>query len=348
MMQKTIFVYFLGVLFLFAGCRKDPVEPNLFEQGILIVNEGLFQTGNGTLSWIDRQSELVSHEVFSAANDGLLLGNIAQSAAYDQEHFYIAVNNAARVVVADRKNMKFKYEIPGIQQPRFVQATTGNKLYVSAWGNGFSGAFHIFNSTTGQSIHTINGLKGPEEFFVTETEILVPASGGFGNHNVIYRIDPVNGNLKGSLVVADRPVKIVGVGGVPYLICSGKFDFTDPNNNTPGALYRIDQDQVVYLTELPNGARNLVYMEQNASLYFINGVQLGQYQIGNGSIIYHELSISTPNGLYSAFWNGKMHLILSDAKDYVSTGEVHVLDLIGNTIKKYPSGIIPGYILSVE
>jgi hypothetical protein len=143
-------------------------------------------------------------------------------------------------------------------------------------------------------------------------------------------------------------VKIVDVDGVPYLICSGKFDFTDPNNNTPGALYRIDQDQAVYLTELPQGVRNLVYIKENASLYFINGVLLGQYQIANGSIVYHDLSISTPNGLYSAIWNGKMRLLLSDAKDFVSTGEVHVLDLIGNTIKQYPSGIIPGYILSVE
>ncbi len=348
MTQKTAIILLFSTLFLSMGCRKDPVEPNLFEQGILIVNEGLFQTGNGTLSWIDNQTDLVSHEVYSTANEGLLLGNIAQSATYDQDHFYISVNNASRVVVADRGSMKFKYEIPGIQQPRFVQATTGNKLYVSAWGDGFEGAFHIFNSNTGQSIHTINGLKGPDEFLITETEILVPASGGFGNHNVIYRIDPVNGILKDSLVVADRPVKIVNVDGVPYLICSGKFDFTDPNNNTSGALYRIDQDQVVYLTELPNGVRNLVYMKENASLYFINGVQLGQYQIANGSIDYHNMSISTPNGLYSALWNGKLHLVLSDAKDFVSTGEVHILDLTGSTLKQYPSGIIPGYILSVE
>ncbi|CAN5613090.1 hypothetical protein BH23THE1_BH23THE1_11490 [soil metagenome] len=348
MMQKTIFAFFLSTLFLFIGCRKDPVEPNLFDRGILIVNEGLFQTGNGTLSWIDIKTEQVSHEVYSTANDGLLLGNIAQSATYDKDHFYIAINNAARVVVTDRKSMKFKYEIQGVQQPRFVQAAEGDQLYVSAWGDGFDGAFHIYNSKTGQSIYTISGLKGPEEFFISETEILVPASGGFGNHNVIYRIDKVNGILIDSFVVADRPVKIVGIGGVPYLICSGKFDFTDPNNNTPGALYRIDQDQAVFVTELPNGVRNLVYMKENTSLYFVNGNRLGQYQISNGSIYYHNMSISTPNGLYSAIWNGKMYLVLSDAKDFVSTGEVHILDLSGNTLKQYSSGLIPGYILSVE
>ena len=70
------------------------------EQGLFIVNEGMFQYGNATLSYYDPETKTVENEVFHRAN-AFKLGDVAQSMTLHNGVGWIAVNNSHVVFAVD-------------------------------------------------------------------------------------------------------------------------------------------------------------------------------------------------------------------------------------------------------
>ena len=70
------------------------------ERGLFIVNEGMFQYGNATLSYYDPETKTVENEVFHRAN-AFKLGDVAQSMTLHNGVGWIAVNNSHVVIAVD-------------------------------------------------------------------------------------------------------------------------------------------------------------------------------------------------------------------------------------------------------
>lgn len=346
--NQWFFLLFVSIT-LFTGCHKE--DPGLsqgeFENGILVVNQGLFQSGKGTLDFLHPDGVSISHEIFETANSGQILGNVAQSATFNNEFLFIAMNNSAKIVVADRKNMKFVRDISGINQPRYMVADQSH-LIVSAWGDGFLGSVNVYNSTTGSLIHEITGFSGPEQMLQTAQGIFVPCSGGFGTDSRVYLINPQTAIKLDSFIVSDRPLSLVQAGNDIYLLCSGKFDWIDPSNNTPGGLWHWNGTGFSKVADLPNGVRELTYLPSNQSLYFLNGSTLGKLDLNSGGFNYSNIEAAVPNALSSVELNGVDYLLIADALDYVSAGKVYFVDSQGATLRSFNTGIIPGYFMKMD
>jgi hypothetical protein len=346
MKNSSVLISFLSILF-FVSCKKE-IDNGIFSSGgILVVNEGLFQTGTGELSWIDAKTEQVQQNVFSLSNDGLLLGNVANSAAISSNLIFVAVNNAQRIVAADRSSFKYQFQIVDISQPRYMLVPNDSILIVTAWGDGFSGSLSKVNLIQRGVEKTISGLKGPEEAAVWRNELLVPSSGGFGTHNMIYRVDLENFNIVDSILVGDRPVKIVVVDNIPFLICSGKFSFLDPTLNTPGGLYRVSTNGADLLTELPNGTRGLCHLKEFESLFSFEGNTIYKYHLPTQTLSSFSSPATTSYALHEVTWNGKQYLAVCDAKDYISAGEIFLIDGNGNLVRRWNTGMIPAYTINL-
>ena len=61
-MKNTIWVFLLSVL-AFASCGDDTEAKKEFKDGVIVVNQGLFQTGTGTLTFKERGSSTVVQDL---------------------------------------------------------------------------------------------------------------------------------------------------------------------------------------------------------------------------------------------------------------------------------------------
>lgn len=339
------FVVF-SLLSLLLSCSKEKIQGGKFENGLLVVNEGLFQTGNGTLTWIDEKTKEISRDIVASENEGLLLGNVAQSALLDGDKLYVCINNSNRIVVLERNTMKFVREIKEIPQVRYMVAY-GDYVYASAWGDGFWGKVYKIRKSDGFVEGSSKEIRGPEKLCVWNNRILVPASGGFGNDNKVFVLDPLSLAIRDSFAVSDRPVDIQIRNNTPYLICSGKMDFFDPSNNTPGGIYKLENDSVQKLLELETGSRSLCLTSNESIFYFLTGNKIGVYDLRNNRLDYHLSPAITAYNMYVVKWENSNYLALCDAKDFVSSGEIFLVDPQNfQIVNRFTAEIIPSYVVN--
>ena len=351
--MKKLFLYAV-VLFaatLFSCNRKPeplpPVEAVKYGQGIFIVNEGPFQTGTGTLTFYDRNTKVITEDVFMRANDGKELGNIAQSMSVIGDKAYIVVNNAGKVVVADGETLEERGEISGLGQPRYVVDLGDGRVAVSQWGaDGLSGSVAIVNAGSLAVEATIATGAGAEGMLLKDGKLYVANSGGYGVDSTVAVID-LTDNSVSQLVVGRNPSGIVeDANGNLWVLCSGFSDWNDPNNplNAPGKLLRLENGQEVFSIDLPVYSGDLNVSEDGSILYLLAnsepyGMHIGSTALpsesithGQQGIFYYSLGLDPVTG----------HLLLGNAMDYISAGEVDVFQDDGMKVETIPAGIIPG------
>ena len=98
---KTI-TYLVTFSFLVASCSQDdegiPLPLGAYEYGFLVTNEGPFQNGSGTVSFVSDDYLFVDNEIFNQVNSSDL-GNIVQSMGFHGDQAYIVVNNSNKIEV---------------------------------------------------------------------------------------------------------------------------------------------------------------------------------------------------------------------------------------------------------
>ena len=93
------------------------------ERGLFIVNEGMFQYGNATLSYYDPETKTVENEVFHRAN-AFKLGDVAQSMTLHNGVGWIAVNNSHVVFAVDPDTFREVGRITNLTSPRYISFRT--------------------------------------------------------------------------------------------------------------------------------------------------------------------------------------------------------------------------------
>ena len=104
-------------------------------KGLFIVNEGMFQYGNATLSYYDPETKTVENEVFHRAN-AFKLGDVAQSMTLHNGVGWIAVNNSHVVFAVDPDTFREVGRITNLTSPRYIHFVSDEKAYVTQiWDN---------------------------------------------------------------------------------------------------------------------------------------------------------------------------------------------------------------------
>lgn len=300
-------------LFAFTACKKDenetPAPLPKYGNGVFIINEGVFQSGTGTVSFYNKSNNVVEHDLFQQIN-GIPLGNVAQSLTQYGGRTYIVVNNSNKIEVVGAADFKSVGTIDGLVSPRYMTAVSGSKGYVSGWDNKVS----IINLATLQISGYIDAGTGPEKMLLRDDYLFVLNQGGFDIDSTITVINTLTDAVVKTIQVFHKPTGITAQDdGTIWVMCSGRGwnGFPQPGD-TPGHLISIDPQSLELETDLvfPDTdyhPEKLVIDKTSNTLYY-------NYP---GGICRHEIGESTPDVTPFISHAGLFYALGYDPKDKV-------------------------------
>ncbi len=341
-MLKRILFSSVLIFTVFACGKDDNNSSSDYRSGTFIVNEGVFGSGTGTITYLG--SDTQTDDLYAQQNGGQVLGNIAQSMIKFDNKYFIAVNNGAKIVVVNAADFKYIGEIK-IDLPRYF-TSSGGKLYASSWSSDFSSGFinliNAKNLTIEQST-PVNGLV--ERMIIADNNLYATVSATeydqFKNHVVQYDIQ--KDEFVGAIEVGDNSNDIIqDKNGDIWVLCSGLTDWSDFTKNTAGSLHKISGNKSVFNMPLNNGVNKITANKNKDILYFLDGA----------NVISFDVNAPNPEtkSIYSGFYYGiaanpiNDQLYLLNAKDYLQNGEVTILDKDYKAVSSHKTGIIPTFV----
>ncbi len=336
-MNKILYPLIFGV-FLLNACKKESTIPaGKYDSGLIFLNEGVYSSGVGTISFWDRTTKTSITDVYANENNGAKLGNVLQSMTQIGDELYFVVNNSDRIVITD-KNFKYKAQIDSFELPRYMVVYNG-KAYVSQWGNdGLSGSLAIVDLSTKTIIKKIALGKGPENLLLDGDNLYVSMVGGYDKDNRIFKVNLTNESVI-KINVKDNPAQMIKINNVLWVLCKGYFDFANPANSTNGSLVKLEGDVVTNNFDLTTQAESLALTPDNKYLYFLNGgypyvfdiLKSSMKSIGGISKYIYKLG----------FDNVSNRVLLSDPLDYSSNGKVYFMNDQFQLVDSTRAGVIP-------
>lgn len=343
---KNNLVLALSLLILSFSCSSDDdsnqQEPQgAYENGILVTNQGNFEKGNGSVTFVSDDFSYVEQKVFSKVN-GTLLGDTVQSIGFHEDLAYIIVNYSQKIEVVNRYTFQSVATIDsGLSNPRNITFLSG-KGYVTNWGDGSNPSddyVAVIDLEANKVSSTIPVGEGPENIVNNGTTIYVAHQGGHKQNNVVSVIKP-NSEAVTTITVGDVPNSMVFDNqGLLYVLSGGIPAWT--GNETGGQLNVINTSSNTVSATLEFGDNehpsNLSYGE---SLYYtLNG---GVYKLAVGiSTLPTTSVIENINFNFMTIHNNILYGV--DAGDYTSAGTLQSFDLNTNAPKHSKEvGIIPG------
>ncbi|MBD0258500.1 MAG: hypothetical protein ICV83_22515 [Cytophagales bacterium] len=337
----------LGTLLLTACDPKENATPaGKYENGVLIVNEGPFQNGTGTISYYNRSTKTAENDIFQATN-GRPLGNLLQSVSVHNGKAYAVVNNANKIEVADAKNFQSVGVINGLAQPRYFLGINEGKAYVSQWGaDGLTGSVVVIDLNTNAVTKTIATGRGAERMLRVNNNVYVTCSGGYGNDNRVTVLNANTDEVVTTLTVGDNPNGIqLDANNKIWVLCSGIRDYNNPVANTAGIFVRINPAGNAVEYAIPFDDES-----DSPSELTINKARNALFYLYSGAVYRHDINspeLSPTPVIYRSFYGigidpAEDVLYAADAGDYASNGKVIRYNATtGVALDSVQVGIIP-------
>ena len=342
--QNPIFFF---ALLLFISCSNnsdediDPPIEGAYSDGYFITNEGPFQNGSGSITFVGYDGT-IEQNVYKNVNDEDL-GNIVQSMVMAADRGYIVVNNSHKIIVVDRYSMSKITTIEGdnIYNPRYfvVNNTTG---YISNWGDPTDPSddfIAIIDLVANEVIKTIPVGEGPGNMVISNATLYVNLEGGYSQNNKVITIDLNSNEAKTIETVGEVPnSSCVDIIGTVWVLCGGNPSWT--GFETSGRLYKITKSGISYLEfGIEDHPEHLSY--GNGKLYYNLNGKVYQMIISDTDLPIEAMN--SFDGYYYALKFNDNKLYATDAKDFASEGTLNVFDIAsGKLLHTITTGIIPG------
>lgn len=333
-------IYCLFIFVLLNSCVKEkPQEPEKSavtvnsEYKVLIVNEGNFGWGSGTVSLYDPTSGAVIDDYYGQQNNGGSLGNVCQSITMHNSSYYIVINNSNKIVVVNASDFVKTGTIHGFNSPRYLLPITYNKAYVSDL---YANSIQVVDLNTNLISRTIPCINGTDQMIAIYNKAFVTN----GNSDYCYVIntstdvmmDSIHVGKGSSGICIDKNSKIwVLSSGNNTSSQSGKLSRINP------VTLQIEQSLNFNSGESPgklciNKTRDTLYYLNNGiyQLHITSGSLPANPLISQGSKIYYGLGVNPKD--YSIY--------VSDAIDYVQKSKIEIYKPNGTLVTKFNAGII--------
>jgi hypothetical protein len=345
--KRVIYLFTAGTLLLNACDPKEDATPaGKYENGVLIVHEGPFNDGTGTVSYFNRTTQSVENDIFQAVN-GRPLGNIVQSVSVHNGKAYVVVNNANKIEIADAKDFRSLGVISGLAFPRYFLGISEGKAYVSQWGtDGLTGSVLVVDLNTNAVTKTIPTGSGAEQMIKVNNNVYVTCVGGYGNDERVTVLDANTDEVVTDILVGDNPNSIqLDANNKIWVSCRGLRNYANPALNTAGSLVRINPASNTVELTLPFASTNaspeeVTINRARNTLFYAYGGEVYRHDIGSTALnptpfiyrLVYGLGIDpTDDVLYAA-----------DPGDYRSNGKVLRYNATtGVALDSVQVGIIP-------
>lgn len=344
-LERIAVCFFLLII---VSCGDDEIPQELscaiddFSSGVMVINEGPFQNGAGSINMIDDALGNISN-AYTQNNCDSLLGSIAQSATVLNDRIAVVVNNSNLIKVLSKNTLEQEGEITGLNLPRYLIKGDGDLAYVSQWGaDGVSGSVAEVDLSSYEVLRTVSTGSGPEELKMINGKLYVPHAGGFGRDSIVVVLEPSSMTIEKTIETGQNPQSIVADGNYVWVLNNGYNDWLNPDNSKNGSLVRLENDEIIESFDLGIGNTDLARSNGNGTLYWLS----------TDSVLFYEQNASSPGELTMGFFydlaldNSTGRLYVCDAADFNSNGSILQLDLIdGSQITEFQVGIIPGEVV---
>lgn len=338
--MKKIYFLFIGLL-LIASCNKNESTPEKitsnFSEGVFIVEEGNFRSGNADVSFYNLNTDTLYRDVFSRMN-GEKPGDVAMQMELINGAYCLIVNNSGKIEVLDKTNFKRLKTISGFTSPRSILAINDSTAWVSDLSEKAITVLNLNKNIVSGKIQ----LKRTVESMLLKGNFVYAAA--WRNGNVIYKLDAATALLTDSVVVANEPnsMAIDAENNLWVLSDGGVF------NRTGAALSKISlsdfelkqsfafpqPDAYPSRLVIDNEGKNLYYILSHIYKMNIHDAALPEtHFIEAGTGILYGLDIEPGTG----------NIYISDAGNYISNGSFSVYSPTGNLLVKRTVGIIPAW-----
>ncbi|MCO5260104.1 MAG: hypothetical protein M9916_08170 [Crocinitomicaceae bacterium] len=343
------------ICLLVVSCKKDkhndgvntPVD--YFKNGLLVVNEGLFQQNNSSLSWIDFSTGLINNEVFEQKTDRQL-GDTGNDIGRYGNKIYVVVTTSSTLEILDAKNGNSLKQINMVdggtpKQPRFVAFTNG-KAFISC----FDGYVDVLDTTSLTITQRIKVGANPNEIHVANNKIYTVNSGGLSYPNVdstISVIDPISLVETQKIVVGKNPYRITSDNaGNLYIVVQTGLNTVATQLVKVKPTLEIDTVfnwPVNLMTKV--GSNIMIYTLTESNQAAIQLFNPTTKSIVNSNFIDASLFTTFYGAQYDAHRN---QIYCFDAMSYVNSGYVRVFTSNGVPVKNYQIRLNPSKTLIYE
>jgi DNA-binding beta-propeller fold protein YncE len=336
-MRNLVKVIF--IILVFSSCKKTPELPEAnfsFGGGVLILNEGNFGAGNGSLSFFSYDSLKTYNDLFSSINDRPL-GDVPNSIIIKEDKAYIIVNNSGKIEVIDQATLESKATLSGLISPRQMAIINNNKAYVSSL---YSDSVVIINL----SDNTISGyinLRRSSEAIILAGNFAYISNWLGGNEIMVVNtvndqvVDSIEVGIEPESMVLDRNLKI-------WVLCNGgwarqtnaELDVINIGNN------KIEKKFL--FSNIEESPSSLQIDGYGMTLYFLdNGVR--QMDINSSDLPAFSFIPETDGHFYKIAINPiNSDVFITDAVDFIQSGYILQYKNNGAFVSKNRTGIIPG------
>lgn len=347
---KKSFLIF-SIVAVVASCSDEtgitnPLPLGDYENGVLILNQGNFGSGNATISYLSNDLNTFQNNIFSLVNPTVILGDTAQDIGFNNDLAYVVLNVSNKIQITNRYTLKSVATIAiGLTNPRYIAFANG-KGYVTCWGNGSSATddyVAVINLTTNTVSSTIPVVEGPERILENNGKLYVAHKGGYGYGNKISVINASTNTISSTITVGDVPESMRVVGTTMYVICSGNPNYAP--TETAGQLTKIDlsNNSVTSSIAFPLTAHPANLDFYNNELYYTVAEKVFKTTAASTTLPASPLFSTTAQGAYGIYSfeveNNKIYL--GDAGTYTANGKVYVHSLTGVLQNTRTVGVIP-------
>jgi len=345
-MQFIKYILLISSLAFFFSCKKEQEEtiesPAILKNGMLVLNEGLFQLNNSSLTWVDFGAG-TSNDQFFTQKSGRLLGDTGNEMLRYGNKIYVVVNVSSTIEVLDAITGNSITQISmqtngNAKQPRSIRFY-GSKAFISC----FDGFVDVMDTATFQIEARIPVGLNPDQMTISGQYLFVSNSGGLNAPMMDSTVSVIDLNAKSELtkiVVGKNPGSIVtDHQGDVYVVSRGNY------STIPSRMKKIDQNNFIVLESYNFDASKIAPM--NNRLLILNSNKLMLFNADTDELINNNFinnpTISTLSNMY--FRSSSQHIYLFDSKGYTNTGNILKYNVNGDFLSQYHVGLNPNSIL---
>lgn len=350
-MKFSIYAILFGLLL--GACKEDPLpdsDNTEGKDGLLLLNEGLFQQNNASLSFIAEDGS-VSNDYFLQQN-GRLLGDTGNDMIVYGAKVYIVVHASSTIEVLDKSTLKSEAQInlqfQGVNQlPRFVTGY-GPNIYVST----YDGYVNVIDTSSYMVTNRVEVGNNPEGLVVSNDKIFVANSGGLNSPNydsTVSVIDLATLQISDEIFIGANPGELaVDSEGDVYVVKRGNYG-TDPSE-----LFVLDAQNNYQKSNLGVAATSL-FMDKEDKLWIThlnygnntNNVALVDAQ--QETILSSAyIDASDIQSLYGVFVD-EDYLYCLDARGFTLSGKLKkYLKSTGEFLEELDTGLNPNTLVKIK
>jgi YVTN family beta-propeller protein len=341
------FRFLLPIVAIMAGmssCKKDDTttENPKVTTGVYVLSEGLFTNDNTTLTYYNFETGTPTTDYYANAN-GAGLGDTGNDLLLYGGKMYIVVNGASNVRVADAltakslKVIKFETTTGAKRLPRYVVGYK-NKVLVSAYDNSVA----VIDTVTLEIEKNITVGANPEQMVISGDKLYVANGGGFtpGNDSTVSVINlssftelqKIKVGVNPQCIAADSANNI-------YVGCAGNYSTIGPK------LVKVNTLTNAVVKSADTAVGKIRYFD--GKLYatggysgspYVRALSTTDFSALGANFVTDGTQITMAYGLNVDVNSGDVWV--TDAKDYVSSGEVFCFDKGGK--RKLSFKVTPG------